>query len=85
MKIILSIPDNVCKEAETTARQLGLTRDQLYIRAVKEFVAHHQRDTITEMLDGIYADNPQEDPVSDSGIDAMREAAKNDHWIPQPD
>ena len=54
MKTAISIRDEVFEAAERTARALGLSRSQLYSRAVSEFVAGHQREGVTERLDAVY-------------------------------
>lgn len=80
MKTAISIPDNLFSEAEITAKQLGLARSQLYVRAIKEFIEHHNKDTITKKLNIIYEDTVNENDVSDLGIESLREATKNDSW-----
>ncbi len=57
MKTAISIRDEIFEAAERTARSLGLSRSQLYTRAVSEFVAAHQREGVTERLDAVYGDD----------------------------
>lgn len=80
MKTAISIPDNLFNDAEITAKQLGLARSQLYVRAIKEFIEHHNKDTITEKLNTLYSDAGVENDVIDVGIESLREATKNDSW-----
>ena len=80
MKTAISIPDNLFHDAEITAKQLGLARSQLYVKAIKEFIDHHNKDTITEKLDSIYTAEPCSDEISDIGVELLREATKNDSW-----
>jgi len=54
MKTAISIPDNVFRAAERLARRLGLSRSELYARAVAEFVAQHRGQDITERLNAVY-------------------------------
>ena len=58
MKTAISIRDEVFEAAERTARALGLSRSQLYTRAVSEFVARQQREGVTERLDAVYGGDP---------------------------
>lgn len=51
MKTAISIPDDVFKDAERLARRLGHSRSQLYSRALREFVARHEPDHVTAVLD----------------------------------
>ena len=54
MKTAISIPDSLFTDAEITAKQLGLARSQLYAKAIKEFIEHHNKDQITKKLDSIH-------------------------------
>jgi metal-responsive CopG/Arc/MetJ family transcriptional regulator len=56
MKTAVSIPDSVFQEAERTARKLGITRSQLYARAVQAFLDHQADRDITKRLNSIYAE-----------------------------
>ncbi len=80
MKTAISIPDNLFTAAEITAKQLGLARSQLYVRAIKEFIEHHNRDKITEKLNMLYTTEAAENELLDGGIESMRDVTKNDTW-----
>jgi len=80
MKTAISIPDNLFNDAEITAKQLGLARSQLYVRAIKEFIEHHNKDKITEKLNLLYSETEAEYGLLDMSIESMREATKNDSW-----
>jgi len=51
MKTTVSIPDDVFEEAERLASRLEITRSQLYARALAEFVARHDDDCLTTLMD----------------------------------
>lgn len=80
MKTAISIPDNLFTDAEITAKQLGLARSQLYVRAIKEFIEHHNKDKITEKLNLYYSENEVESDIMNMNIQSLREATKNDSW-----
>ncbi len=80
MKTAISIPDNLFKDAEITAKQLGLARSQLYVKAIKEFIEHHNKDHITEKLNSLYSEESNLEEIHDMGIESLREATKNDSW-----
>lgn len=80
MKTAISIPDNLFTDAEITAKQLGLARSQLYVKAIKEFIEHHNKDKITEKLNKLHSNAVAENELLDAGIESMREATKNDTW-----
>lgn len=58
MKTAISIPDDVFAEAERLARVLKKSRSQLYSHAVREYVARHSADRVTEALDRVCRDTP---------------------------
>ncbi len=81
MKTAISIPDNLFNDAEITARQLGLARSQLYVKAIKEFIEHHDKDRITKKLNSLYSDSvTTEEEFIDIGIHSLRKATRNDSW-----
>ena len=51
MKTAVSIPDNVFEDAERLASRLRTSRSQLYARALAEFVARHDDDRVTSLMD----------------------------------
>ncbi|MCC6154546.1 MAG: hypothetical protein IT367_12340 [Candidatus Hydrogenedentes bacterium] len=53
MKTAISIPDDVFEEAERFARQTRKSRSQVYSEAVKEYVARHSPDAITEAMNRV--------------------------------
>ena len=54
MKTAISIPDALFQAADQLAARLGLSRSELYARAVADWVAQHQADAITAQLDAVY-------------------------------
>ena len=50
MKVAVSIPDPVFKEAESLANRLNTSRSDLYARALDAFVASHAPDRVTEAM-----------------------------------
>lgn len=80
MKTAISIPDNLFRDAEVTAKQLGLARSQLYVKAIKEFIEHHNKDYITEKLNSLYSRQQNTEEISDIGVESLRKATENDSW-----
>ena len=80
MKTAISIPDGLFNEAEIIAKQLGIARSQLYVKAIKEFIEHHNKDKITEKLNSLYSQTSDIEKISDIGIESLKEATKNDSW-----
>lgn len=64
MKTAISVPDRIFAEAEAVARRLGITRSELYAKAVAAFLLAHRRRNVTEALDRVYAhERARIDPV----------------------
>jgi metal-responsive CopG/Arc/MetJ family transcriptional regulator len=53
MKAAVSIPDEIFQEADRLARALKTSRSQLYSRALKEFLARHAPDQVTESMNRV--------------------------------
>ena len=51
MKTAVSIPDDVFEDAERLASRLQISRSKLYGRALAEFVARHDDDRVTTLMD----------------------------------
>lgn len=56
MKAAVSIPDDVFAEADRLAKKLNTSRSQLYSRALKEFLARHAPDEVTEAMNRVCDD-----------------------------
>jgi len=54
MKTAISIPDPVFKTAERLAKRLGLSRSELYVRAISSYVEEHNSQKVTELLNEVY-------------------------------
>jgi metal-responsive CopG/Arc/MetJ family transcriptional regulator len=55
MKTAISIPDDVFQAAEELCKRLGMSRSELYAKAVVAFVKSHKSTRVKESLDAIYA------------------------------
>jgi metal-responsive CopG/Arc/MetJ family transcriptional regulator len=65
MKTAISIPDPLFQEAEQFAQENGLSRSELYARALQVYLAHHRPQAITQALNEIY---DQEDSRIEPGF-----------------
>ena len=57
MKTAISIRDDIFEAAERTAKSLGMSRSELYARAVAEFIEQCSGDRVTERLNEVYGDD----------------------------
>jgi len=64
MKTAISLPDSVFEEAEALAHQLGLSRSELYTKALQTYLKKYNRNQILLKLNEIYSKESSElDPV----------------------
>lgn len=78
MKTAVSIPDEVFQQAEKLARHTGVSRSQLFSVAIREYVARHAPDDVTEAMDRVV------DAVgageSDFAVAGARRLLKRTEW-----
>ena len=55
MKTAISIPDAVFRSADQLAQRLGVSRSELYAKAIAELVEKNRGELITERLNEVYA------------------------------
>uniref|UniRef100_A0A7C3PLG3 ChpI protein n=1 Tax=Oscillatoriales cyanobacterium SpSt-418 TaxID=2282169 RepID=A0A7C3PLG3_9CYAN len=64
MKTAISLPDSVFEQAEALVQQLGLSRSELYTKALQAYLKRHNRDQILLKLNQDYAtESSALDPV----------------------
>lgn len=69
MKTAISLPDDLFEAADSLADRLGVSRSELYARAVAEYVAKHRDEDVTALLNKVFGDEP-------SGIDPSLRSAQ---------
>lgn len=78
MKTAISIPDALFDAAERFAQRVGISRSELYQKALANYLSARRDESITEALNEVYAD-------SDAGrLDEPLEAMQLDS-IPDED
>jgi metal-responsive CopG/Arc/MetJ family transcriptional regulator len=58
MKTAISIPDPLFQAAESLATRFGISRSQLYAKALQVFITKHDRANVTQQLNQVYAEQP---------------------------
>jgi predicted transcriptional regulator len=53
MKTAVSIPDQVFEQAERLARRTRKTRSNVFSSALREYVARHSPDEVTDAMDRV--------------------------------
>jgi predicted transcriptional regulator len=78
MKTAISVPDEVYRGAERLARSTKKSRSRLYVDALKEYLARHAPDEVTEAMNRACAEIGQtEDPFASS---AARRILERSEW-----
>ena len=55
MKTAISIPDSIFEAAENFAHRIGISRSQLYSKAVTEYLKEHKNRSVTKKLNEVYS------------------------------
>jgi hypothetical protein len=71
MKTAISIPDDVFREVERATKKLGISRSELFTRAVREFLFTQRSDAIKQSYDEAFGPAPEDDSTP-----LRREAAR---------
>jgi metal-responsive CopG/Arc/MetJ family transcriptional regulator len=56
VKTAISLDESLFREAEEWAGKLGVSRSQLFARAVEEYVRRHENEELVRRLDEAHAD-----------------------------
>ena len=55
MKIAISVPDEIFEAGEHLAKQLGLSRSQLYANALSAYLSERGAAAVTAKLNAVYS------------------------------
>jgi metal-responsive CopG/Arc/MetJ family transcriptional regulator len=56
MKTFISIPDALFKQAEKTAKAIGISRNRLFTMAIETFLEKQDSSLVTKTLNRIHSD-----------------------------
>ncbi len=56
MKTAISLPDSVFHEAESVAQRLGVSRSELYVKALAEYLRKYNEEQIAAKFNEVYAE-----------------------------
>lgn len=78
MKTAVSIPDDIFEQVERLARRGGKSRSELFSAALREYVARHAPDEVTDAINSVC------DKVGDErdtfAAEASRQTLENVEW-----
>lgn len=67
VKVAVSVPDPLLRDAEAISGRLRVPRSQLYARALEAFVRQHSGGDVTARLDAVIGRLPPEDREPSEG------------------
>ena len=65
MKTAISIEDELFRQAEEAAKELGMSRSALYSQAIDEFIRNHLPSEITRKYNEVFSMTSNSDPELD--------------------
>jgi metal-responsive CopG/Arc/MetJ family transcriptional regulator len=81
MKTAISIEDEILREADETARRMGLSRSRLFALAVGDFLQRHRQEQMLVRLNEVYANKAQPmDKRLLKGIKTKVGRTIKEHW-----
>lgn len=78
MKTAISLPDALFKSGDTLAKRMGVSRSELYARALAEFVAKHKASQFTKRLNAVYA--AEDGRLDPAAVAAQVQALSREPW-----
>lgn len=79
METAISIPEPLFEAGEKLATRLGISRNELYLRALSEYVSANLEDSVTEALNRVYSG---EDSTLDPSLARLQSASlPEDDWV----
>ena len=80
MKTAISIPDDLFRVAEQTAKRLGVSRSELYRRAIGTFLQRNNEKLVTDALNEIYGVEAGEGHVETSLLQMQFASLEQEEW-----
>lgn len=77
MKTAVSVPDDTFRRADVAAHRLGVSRSELYVRALEAYLGPPTDEEVTAQLDAVYAEQPA---ALDPAVAAAQRSAIGDTW-----
>jgi hypothetical protein len=80
MKTAISIPDRLFDAADRLAKQLGISRSELYQRAVKRFLEDQGHQVVREALDEVYGPDTEGSRLDPAVEFLQNSSLPEDEW-----
>jgi hypothetical protein len=80
MKTAISIPGGLFESADVMAKRLGISRSELYRRALREYLEGRGQKVVREKLDRVYGRDPGEG-LLDPAVEHLQDVSlPEDDW-----
>ncbi len=80
MKTAISIPDRVFEAAERLAKRLGMSRSELYSKAVAYYLDRNRAMGVRERLDAVYEADPESSRLDDVTARMQSASIPEEKW-----
>ena len=80
MKTAISIPDALFEAAERLAKRLGMSRSELYSKAVSRFIEENHTIGVRERLDAVYESDPESSRIDPLLTRLQIESLPEEDW-----
>jgi hypothetical protein len=80
MKTAVSIPDRVFESAEKLAGRLGVSRSELYARALASLIEKHREDLITSKLNELYGPEGEPSSLDHEVVSLQSRSLQREKW-----
>jgi antitoxin MazE6 len=80
MKTAVSIPDRVFQSAEKLAARLGVSRSELYAKALAALVEKHREDVVTAQLNEVYGPQGKQSSLDRDVALLQRRSLPREKW-----
>lgn len=80
MKTAISIPDTVFRSAEQLAARLGVSRSELYSKAMADLLDKHRDDFVTSCLNELYGPGGEQSSLDRESALLQHRALARNNW-----
>ena len=80
VKKAISIEEKLFRQAQQSAREMGISRSHFFSRAVRSYLRRRCDATITERLNKVYAGGPASEEDASFLSDAVLDLIEKGYW-----
>jgi len=80
MKTAISVDDHLLREADRTARQMGLSRSRFFSVAVERYLRQRRQQEFTDRLNRVYSAPDPDEQLLPSLMKSKLRATLKDQW-----